>query len=95
MAAAAPAAPQAAPPEETAPEGAGLTPPVTAAGVAAQAPGEWKATQVPSVFDTRALPSLYPGQVRRYRLSFRGPPMPRGSAGSCASRASAATRPCS
>ena len=30
------------------------------------------------MFDTRALPSLYPGQVRRYRLSFRGPPTPRG-----------------
>ena len=33
---------------------------------------------MPSVFDTRALPSLYPGQVRRYRVSFRGPPTPRG-----------------
>ena len=30
------------------------------------------------MFDTRALPSLYPGQVRRYRLSFRGPRTPRG-----------------
>ena len=78
VAVAAPAEPQPAPPEETAPEGAGPALPATAAGVAAQAPGEWQATQVPSVFDTRALPSLYPGQVRRYRLSFRGPPTPRG-----------------
>ena len=78
MAVAAPAQPQPAPPEETAPEGAGPAIPATAAGVAAQAPGEWQPTQVPSVFDTRALPSLYPGQVRRYRLSFRGPRTPRG-----------------
>ena len=78
VAVAAPAEPQPAPPEETAPEGAGPAIPATAAGVAAQAPGEWRATQIPSVFDTRALPSLYPGQVRRYRLSFRGPPTPRG-----------------
>jgi Glycosyl hydrolases family 2, TIM barrel domain/Glycosyl hydrolases family 2 len=76
--AAAPAEPQPAPPEETAPEGAGPAIPATAAGVAAQAPGEWQQTTVPSVFDTRALPSLYPGQVRRYRVSFRGPPTPRG-----------------
>ena len=78
MAPAAPAQPQPAPPEETAPEGAGPAIPATAAGVAAQAPGEWQQTTVPSVFDTRALPSLYPGQVRRYRVSFVGPPTPRG-----------------
>jgi beta-glucuronidase len=30
------------------------------------------------VFDARALPSLYPGSVRRYRISFLGPPTPRG-----------------
>ena len=76
--AAAPAEPQPAPPEETAPEGAGPAIPATAAGVAAQAPGEWRQTTVPSVFDARALPSLYPGQVRRYRVSFRGPRTPRG-----------------
>jgi hypothetical protein len=75
---AAPAPPQQAPPEETAPEGELPTAPATPAGLAAQAPGAWKATQVPSVFDSRALPSLYPGQVRRYRVSFRGPPTPRG-----------------
>jgi beta-glucuronidase len=75
---AAPAPPQQAPPEETAPEGEVPAAPATPAGLAAQAPGAWKATQVPSVFDSRALPSLYPGQVRRYRVSFRGPPTPRG-----------------
>ena len=32
--------------------------------------------RVPSVFDTRALPSLYPGQVRRYRVSFQRPAHP-------------------
>ena len=43
VAAAAPAEPQPPPPEETAPEGAGPALPATAAGVAAQAPGEWQA----------------------------------------------------
>ena len=76
--AAAPAPPQDAPPEETAPENAGPAAPATAAGLAAQVPGQWKPTRVPSVFDPRALPSLYPGQVRRYRVTFRGPPTPRG-----------------
>ena len=78
MEAAAPAPPQQAPPEETAPEGAGPAAPATAAGLAAQSPGEWKRTSVPSVFDSQALPSLYPGQVRRYRVSFQGPPTPPG-----------------
>ena len=73
VAPAAPAEPQPAPPEETAPDGVGPAIPATAAGVAAQAPGEWQPARVPSVFDTRALPALYPGQVRRYRVSFRGP----------------------
>ena len=76
--AAAPAPPQEAPPEETAPVGAGPAAPATAAGLAAQSPGEWERTRVPSVFETRALPSLYPGQVRRYRVSFKGPATPRG-----------------
>ena len=75
---AAPAPPQEAPPEETAPEEAGAAGPRTPSGVAAQAPGPWQPTTVPSVFDTRALPALYPGSVRRYRLAFRGPTTPRG-----------------
>ena len=58
---AAPAPPQEAPPEETAPEAARPSAPRTPAGRAAQAPGEWRPARVPSVFDSRALPSLYPG----------------------------------
>jgi hypothetical protein len=76
--AAAPALPQPAPPEETAPESAGPAAPPTAPGRTAQAPGDWHPTSVPSVFDSRALPGLYPGQVRRYRVSFRGPDTPAG-----------------
>ena len=76
--AAAPAPPQEAPPEETAPGSEAPPAPATAAGRAAQAPGPWTATRVPSVFDAHALPSLYPGEVRRYRVSFKGPPTPRG-----------------
>ena len=75
---AAPAPPQPAPPEETAPEGTPPSGPPSPAGRAAQAPGEWHRTRVPSVFDARALPSLFPGTVRRYRVTFRGPPTPRG-----------------
>jgi beta-glucuronidase len=75
---AAPAPPQIAPPEETAPEAAPASAPRTPAGRATQAPGDWHPTRVPSVFDARALPSLYPGTVRRYRISFLGPPTPRG-----------------
>jgi hypothetical protein len=74
----APAPPQEAPPEETAPEPARASAPPTPAGIAAQAAGPWTPTTVPSVFDTRALPALYPGSVRRYRLAFEGPPTPRG-----------------
>jgi Glycosyl hydrolases family 2, TIM barrel domain/Glycosyl hydrolases family 2/Glycosyl hydrolases family 2, sugar binding domain len=73
-----PAPPQIAPPEETAPEGASPPAPATPPGRATQAPGEWRPAQVPSVVDPRALPSLYPGVVRRYRLSFQGPETPRG-----------------
>ena len=75
---AAPAPPQEAPPEETSPEGDSTPIPATPAGRSAQAPGDWHRTRVPSVFDTRALPSLYPGTVRRYRVTFPGPPTPGG-----------------
>ena len=75
---AAPAPPQEAPPEETSPEGDAAPIPPTPAGRSAQAPGQWHRTRVPSVFDARALPSLYPGTVRRYRVTFAGPPTPRG-----------------
>jgi beta-glucuronidase len=73
-----PAPPQQAPPEETAPEAAAPSAPPTAAGRAAQAPGEWRPARVPGVFEPRALPSLYPGLVRRYRVTFEGPRTPRG-----------------
>ncbi|HEV7847572.1 MAG TPA: glycoside hydrolase family 2 TIM barrel-domain containing protein [Thermoleophilaceae bacterium] len=76
--AAAPAPPQEAPPEETAPGSASASAPRTPPGRAAQTTGDWHPTTVPSVFDTRALPSLYPGTVRTYRVSFRGPATPRG-----------------
>jgi Glycosyl hydrolases family 2, TIM barrel domain/Glycosyl hydrolases family 2 len=75
---AAPAPPQIAPPLETAPEAVPLSAPATPAGRAAQAPGEWRPARVPSVVDARALPSLYPGVVRRYRLRFQGPDTPPG-----------------
>jgi hypothetical protein len=75
---AAPALPQPAPPEETAPEEAPPPAAPTPAGRAAQAPGGWRPARVPSVFDTRALAALYPGQVRRYRISFTGPDTPPG-----------------
>ena len=34
--------------------------------------------KVPSVFDPRAIASLYSGSVRRYRVAFTGPRAPRG-----------------
>lgn len=75
---AAPAPPQQPPPEETAPEAARPSAPPTPAGRAAQSAGTWRPARVPSVFDTRALPALYPGSVRRYRVRFEGPATPRG-----------------
>jgi len=37
---------------------------------------DWRPAAVPSVFDTVARPQLYAGQVRQYRLRFRGPRTP-------------------
>ena len=76
--AAAPAPPQTPPPEETAPEGEEPAVPATPAGRAAGAAGPWQGVAVPSVFDARALASLYPGSVRRYRVDFTGPKTPPG-----------------
>jgi hypothetical protein len=73
-----PAAPQPPPPEETLPGGVPPAAPASPPGRAAQVPGQWRPARVPSVFDTRALPALFPGQVRRYRLSFTGPATPSG-----------------
>src|SRR5215207_7073519 len=76
--AAAPAPPQPAPPEETEPDAEGSSTQMTPPGRAAQSDGAWQATNVPSVFNSRALASLYPGTVRRYRTTFLGPATPRG-----------------
>ena len=76
--AAAPAPPQPAPPEETSPEGDAPPTAPSPAGRAAQADGEWRPARVPGVFDARALPSLFAGEVRRYRLRFDGPATPPG-----------------
>jgi beta-glucuronidase len=73
---AAPADPQPPPPEESEPEASRSSLP-RVRGRATQA-SRYRRTRVPSVFDTRALPSLYPGTVRRYRLRFTGPATPRG-----------------
>jgi beta-galactosidase/beta-glucuronidase len=71
-----PAAPQPPPPEESAPEGT-QSRAATVRGRASQTT-PYRPTNVPSVFDPRALPSLYPGTVKRYRVHFRGPRTPRG-----------------
>ena len=73
-----PAPPQPAPPEETAPEEAPPPAPTTPAGRAPGTAGEWRPAQVPSVVEAQALPSLYPGVVRRYRVRFEGPDTPPG-----------------
>ncbi len=75
---AAPAPPQEAPPEETAPDSEEPSAPATPAGRASGSPGPWVPVRVPSVFDPRALASLYPGSVRRYRVDFEGPATSRG-----------------
>jgi hypothetical protein len=77
--AAKPGDPQQAPPEETAPENAPPSaPPVSPPARASQAPEAWHSVRVPSVFDPRAVAREYPGEVRRYRLTFPGPKTPRG-----------------
>jgi beta-galactosidase/beta-glucuronidase len=77
--AAAPAPDQPAPPLEGQPEGVpaegGAT---TPGGKAAQETTRWSPVRIPSVFNTRAIASEYPGQVRRYRVNFEGPATPRG-----------------
>jgi hypothetical protein len=69
-----PAAPQPPPPEETAPGGESGGATNTPPGPAPSKPGEWRPVGIPSVFDARAMPALYPGQVKRYRLTFTAPP---------------------
>ena len=73
---AAPAEPQQPPPEESAPESSPSSLP-RVKGHATQA-SPYSSTTVPDVFDPRAIPSLYPGTVHRYKLRFRAPATPRG-----------------
>jgi hypothetical protein len=77
-----PAPPQPEPPLEGQPEGSPGDQPAAAAftprGRASQGPRQWTDVKVPSVFNTRAVASEYPGSVRRYRLRFRGPRTPAG-----------------
>lgn len=83
-----PAPPQPPPPEEGAPppndpapgepqppagqDGSPDEPPLIL-GRASQDEAAWEPTTVPGVFDARALPFLYAGQVKEYRLRFRAP----------------------
>jgi hypothetical protein len=77
--AAAPGDPQQAPPEETAPDSAPPpAPPVAPGATASQTTGTWHSTEVPSVFNSRAIAREYPGMVRRYRVTFTAPPAARG-----------------
>jgi beta-glucuronidase len=73
-----PSAPQSAPPEESGGEGEAPSAP----GIGpTQDPSQnfsFHSATVPSVFDPTPRASLYPGEVQRYRLRFRGPPTPRG-----------------
>src|SRR5437773_12204082 len=38
----------------------------------------WRAVSVPSVFDVRALPNQFGGTTGWYRVTFRGPSVPKG-----------------
>jgi Glycosyl hydrolases family 2, TIM barrel domain/Glycosyl hydrolases family 2 len=71
---ASPAPPQPPPPEETQPDNGSARASDTPAGPSPNQPGPWQPVGVPSVFDPRAEPELYAGQVKRYRLTFAGPP---------------------
>ena len=72
-----PAAPQQPPPEESA-EGEAPSAPVTGPTRDPSQSFRFRPTAVPSVFDAKVRPELYAGEVRRYRLRFRGPATPRG-----------------
>jgi hypothetical protein len=76
--AAAPAPDQPAPPLEGQPEDVPAGSQTTPGGTAAQQTTRWSPVTIPSVFDTKAVASKYGGEVRRYRLHFKGPPTPRG-----------------
>jgi hypothetical protein len=66
------AEPQPAPPEESA-EGEEGGAPVIEPGRDPSQSFRWRSATVPSVFDAKVQPALYPGEVRSYRLRFTGP----------------------
>ena len=76
--AAAPAPNQPAPPLEGDPEDAATPEPGSAPSGQASQNTQWSPVTVPSVFHSTAVASQYGGEVRRYRLRFRGPPTPPG-----------------
>ena len=69
---------QPAPPEEGAPEQQQPSGPPAEPRASQTSPERWTPTRIPRVFDTRAIGSTYPGEVRRYRIDFRAPRTPRG-----------------
>jgi beta-galactosidase/beta-glucuronidase len=76
--AAAPGKTQPPPPQEGGTGGQAPGPP--AGGQAGTPPQtfSWSPTAIPSVFDPNVKADEYPGEVRRYRLRFRGPATPKG-----------------
>ena len=72
-----PTAPQPAPPDETAEDENATAPTAPPTNDPSQS-YNWRAATVPSVFDARVRAPLYAGEVRRYRVRFRGPKTPRG-----------------
>ena len=68
---------QPAPPDESA-EGEAPSAPSTGPTVDPTQSFSFHPSAVPSVFDANVRASLYPGEVRRYRLRFKGPATPRG-----------------
>jgi beta-galactosidase/beta-glucuronidase len=71
-----PTKPQEAPPEESGGEGEAPSAPQTGPTQDPSQNFSFRHATVPSVFDTTGKASLYPGEVRRYRLRFRGPATP-------------------
>jgi beta-glucuronidase len=76
--AAAPAPDQPAPPLEGDPEDATTPEAGSAPSGKASQNTRWSPVTVPSVFHSSAVATQYGGEVRRYRLRFKGPPTPRG-----------------
>src|SRR3954447_17140225 len=71
-----PSKPQQAPPDESGGEAPSAPP--TGPTMDPNQNFTFHRTAVPNVFDPIVRASVYPGEVRRYRLRFRGPATPRG-----------------